>query len=86
MRRFGIFPPRVGEVILEDLKMLVRGWNLAQGSKLHHLERTVHQPGGEALEAGAVVTVGWKEASLPSNSVIINVYIHDINTSRELHL
>ena len=73
MRRFGIFPPRVGEVVFEDLEMLVRGGDFAQGAKLHHLERTVHKPGGEALETGAVVTVGGKEASFPSNPVVINV-------------
>ena len=37
MRRFGIFPPRVGEVVFEDLEMLMRGGDLAQGAKLHHL-------------------------------------------------
>ena len=69
MRRFGIFPPRVGEVVLKDLEMLMRSWDLAEGAKLHHLERTVNKTRGEALEAGAVVTVGGKETSLPSNPV-----------------
>ena len=57
-------------MILEDLEMLVRGRDLSQGSELHHLERTVHQAGGEALETGAVVTVWGQEASLPTNPVI----------------
>ena len=74
MRRFGIFPPRVGEVVLKDLEMLMRGGELAKGAKLHHLERTVNKTRGEALEAGAVVTVGGKEASLPPNPVVMNVH------------
>ena len=60
-------------MVFEDLEMLMRSWDLAKGAKLHHLERTVHKPGGEALETGAVVTVGGKEASFPSNPVVVNV-------------
>ena len=69
MRRFWIFPPRVGKVVFKDLEVLVRGGQLAQGAKLHHFERTVYQPAGETLQTGAVVTVGWQEASLPTNPV-----------------
>ena len=77
MRRFWIFPPRVGEMILEDLEMLVRGRDLSQGSKLHHLEGTVYQAGGETLQTGAVVTVWGQEASLPTNPVIFLICNHE---------
>ena len=54
--------------------MLMRGGDLAKRAKLHHLERTVNKTRGEALEAWAVVTVGGKEASFPSNPVVMNAH------------
>ena len=56
-------------MVLQDLKMFMRGRQPALRPELDHLEGTFNQPAGETLQTGAVVTVGRQEASLPTNPV-----------------
>ena len=42
MRGFGILPPGVRIVILQDLEVFMGNRDLALGSEFDHLERTFH--------------------------------------------
>ena len=75
MRWFGIFPPCVRVMVLQDLKMLMRGRQPALRPELDHLEGTFNQPAGETLQTGTIVAVWWQNSSFPADPGNIHVLL-----------